>query len=162
MLSPQPRALPYTLTISAQSLSEQQRADWNQNKQRGWREVSERKATRWTNRALKGLMLFMAWDQKGYIHKCGSGWKEVFLGELKDLWVGSGHWNRGEQSEQQKVRRRSESWKQAVKGVLTKHRRARIRYYANVFFAFDLLNQRKLCTDPEIVDRWVGQISTWR
>jgi hypothetical protein len=35
--------------------------------------------------------------------------------------------SRGEQSEQQKVRRRSESWKQAVKGVLTKHRRARIR-----------------------------------
>lgn len=70
--------------------------------------------------------------------------------------------SRGEQSEQQKVRRRSESWKQAVKGVLTKHRRARIRYYANVFFAFDLLNQRKLCTAPEIVDGWVGQISTWR
>jgi len=70
--------------------------------------------------------------------------------------------SRGEQSEQQKARRRSESWKQAVKGVLTKHRRARIRYYANVFFAFDLLNQRKLCTAPEIVDGWVGQISTWR
>ncbi len=88
--------------------------------------------------------------------------KRVFLGELKDLWVGWEHWNRGEQSEQQKVRRRSESWKQAVKGVLTKHRRARIRYYANVFFAFDLLNQRKLCTAPEIVDGWVGLISTWR
>ncbi len=79
-----------------------------------------------------------------------------FLGELKDLWVDWGHWNRGEQSEQQKVRRRSESWKQAVKGVLTKHRRARIRYYENVFFAFDLLNQRNCVLLQRLwMDGWV-------